>query len=45
MQEYMRANPDLTQDSQAVIDNFQAEYDAAGETMDVTIWVLKPTLI
>jgi hypothetical protein len=43
MQEYMRAHPDLIQDAQAVIDSFQAEYDAAGEAMDVTLWVLKPT--
>jgi cyclopropane fatty-acyl-phospholipid synthase-like methyltransferase len=42
MQEYMRAHPDLAQDAQAVIDSFQAEYDAAGEAMEVILWVLKP---
>lgn len=43
MQEYMRAHPDLAQDAQEVIDYFQGEYNAAGEAMDVTLWVLKPT--
>jgi cyclopropane fatty-acyl-phospholipid synthase-like methyltransferase len=43
MQEYMKDHPDLALEAQVVIDNFQAEYDAAGEAMDVTLWVLKPT--
>ena len=44
MQEYMSAHPNKAQDAQAVIDYFQAEYAAAGEAMDVTLWVLKPSL-
>jgi cyclopropane fatty-acyl-phospholipid synthase-like methyltransferase len=43
MQEFIKSNRNREQDAQAVIDEFKAEYDAAGKYWDVVLWVLKST--
>ncbi len=42
MQQYINDHPELTQDAQAIIDNFKTEYDAATKYWNMALWVLKP---
>jgi len=41
MQEFIKRHPDREQDTQAVIDGFKTEYEAAGKHWGVALWVLK----
>lgn len=41
MREMMRSQPELLSECQVTIDNFQAEYQAAGKDWDMLLWIAK----